>query len=102
MSCVRRRAALVDRETTVRNNQELATIENPVLTVVPGYVAYPPELSYPPRSHTNEPAAVIRERGKSRLVYIPGNIEATMWLSGHTDLSQLLLIPQARDRARRT
>ncbi len=68
----------------------LATVENPVLTVVPGYVAYPPELSYPPVSHTSEPAVVIRERGKSRLVYIPGNIEATMWLSGHTDLSQLL------------
>ncbi|HEX4286963.1 MAG TPA: alpha-amylase family protein [Terracidiphilus sp.] len=68
----------------------LATMENPVLTVVPGYVAYPPELSYPPVSHTREPAVVIRERGKSRLIYIPGNIEATMWLSGHTDLSQLL------------
>ena len=68
----------------------LAPVENPVLTVVPGYVAYPPELSYPPTPHTNEPAAVVREKGKSRLVYIPGDIEATMWLSGHTDLSQLL------------
>jgi hypothetical protein len=53
-------------------------------------VAYPPELSYPPTPHTNEPAVVVRERGRSRLVYIPGDIEATMWLSGHTDLSQLL------------
>jgi hypothetical protein len=68
----------------------LAPVENPVMTVVPGYVAYPPELSYPPIPHTNEPAVVIRERGKSRLVYLPGNIEATMWLSGHTDLSRLL------------
>ena len=68
----------------------LAPIDDPVLTVVPGYVAYPPELSYPPVSQTNEPAIVIRERGKSRLVYFPGDIEATMWLSGHTDLSRLL------------
>jgi hypothetical protein len=68
----------------------LATVDDPVLTVVPGYVAYPPELSYPRMPHTNEPAVVIRKQGKSRLVYIPGNIEATMWLSGHTDLSRLL------------
>lgn len=68
----------------------LAPIDNPVLTVVPGYVAYPPELSYPPVSQTNDPAIVIRERGKSRLVYFPGDIAATMWLSGHTDLSRLL------------
>jgi hypothetical protein len=68
----------------------LAPVDNPVLTVVPGYVAYPPELSYPPISQTNEPAVVVREQGKSRLVYFPGDIEATMWLSGHTDLSRLL------------
>jgi Hypothetical glycosyl hydrolase 6/Beta-galactosidase trimerisation domain len=68
----------------------LASIENPVLTVVPGYVAYPPELSYPPVSQTTEPAVVLRERGKSRLAYFPGDIEATMWLSGHTDLGRLL------------
>jgi hypothetical protein len=68
----------------------LAPVENPVLTVVPGYVAYPPELSYPPIPQTSEPAVVVREQGKSRLVYFPGDIEATMWLSGHTDLSRLL------------
>lgn len=68
----------------------LASIENPVLTVVPSYVAYPPELSYPPISHTNEPAVVLRERGKSRLAYFPGDIESSMWLAGHTDLTRLL------------
>ncbi len=68
----------------------LKPIENPVLTVVPGYTAYPPELSYPPVSQTDEPAVVLRERGASRLAYFPGDIEATMWLSGHTDLSRLL------------
>jgi hypothetical protein len=65
-------------------------VESPVLTVVPGYVAYPPELSYPPTPRTSEPAVVIREKGQSRLVYFPGDVERTMWRSGHTDLSRLL------------
>ncbi len=68
----------------------LAPVENPVLTVVPGFVAYPPELSYPTTPQTNEPAVVLREKGKSRLAYFSGDIEPTMWQSGHTDLSRLL------------
>jgi hypothetical protein len=53
-------------------------------------VAYPPELSYPVQDHTKEPAIVVRQAGKSRLVYFPGDIERTMWRSGHTDLARLL------------
>jgi hypothetical protein len=68
----------------------IAPVQDPVLTVVPGFVAYPPELSYPQTPQTNQPAVVLRERGKSRLAYFPGDIEPTMWLSGHTDLSRLL------------
>jgi len=68
----------------------VAPVEGPVLTVVPGFVGYPPELSYPPQPHTDEPAVVIREKGKSRLVYFPGDIERTMWTTGHTDLAHLL------------
>jgi hypothetical protein len=68
----------------------LAPVENPILTVIPGYVAYPPEMSYPSTPRTTEPAVVVSVRGKSRLAYFPGDIEATMWLSGHTDLSLLL------------
>ncbi len=66
------------------------TSSTQVLTVVPGYPAYPPELSYPPQSHTSEPAVVIRENGKSRTIYFPGDVERTMWKSGHTDLAHLL------------
>jgi hypothetical protein len=62
----------------------------PILTVVPGFVAYPPELAYPQPTHTTEPAIVVREIGKSRLVYFPGDVERTMWRSGHPDLSRLL------------
>ena len=68
----------------------VAPVEAPLLTVVPGFVAYPPELAYPPQSQTDEPAVVLRERGKSRLLYFPGDVERTMWRSGHTDLSRLL------------
>jgi hypothetical protein len=68
----------------------LAPVANPVLTVVPPYVAYPPELSYPTVPHTDEPAVVVREQGNSRLIYFPGDIDRTMWRSGNTDLSRLL------------
>ena len=68
----------------------LAPVEGPILTVVPGSVAYPPELSYPDPARTHEPAVVLREKGKSRLVFFPGDIDRTLWHSGHTDLSRLL------------
>jgi len=68
----------------------IAPVDSPVLTVVPGSVAYPPELSYPAQTRTDEPAVVLREKGKSRLAWFPGDIERTMWRSGHTDLSRLL------------
>jgi hypothetical protein len=68
----------------------IAPVENPVLTVVPAYTAYPPELSYPPVPKTNQPAVVVKEVGASRLVYFPSDIERTMWRSGNTDLSRLI------------
>ena len=68
----------------------LRPVDSPVLTVVPSYPAYPPELSYPSPSHTDEPAVVIREKGASRLLYFPGDIDRTLWRSGHTDLSRLI------------
>jgi len=72
------------------NRLPIAPVDDPVLTVVPGFVAYPPELAYPDPARTNEPAAVLREKGGSRLAYFPGDIERTLWRSGHTDLSRLL------------
>jgi hypothetical protein len=72
------------------NRLPIAPVLDSVLTVVPGFVAYPPELAYPPQSQTNEPAVVLREQGQSRLAFFPGDLERTMWRSGHTDLSQLL------------
>jgi hypothetical protein len=57
---------------------------------VPPYTAYPPELSYPTVPRTDEPAVVLKERGESRLIYFPGDIDRTAWRSGNTDLSRLL------------
>ncbi len=73
-----------------QNRIPLHPISDPALTVVPGFVRYPPELAYPPASHTNEPAVVLRESGDSRLAYFPGDIERTYWLTGHGDLLRLL------------
>jgi len=72
------------------NRVPVAPVEGAILTVVPGVVGYPPELSYPPQSRTGEPAVVVREKGRSRLIYFPGDIERTMWKTGHTDLARLL------------
>ena len=72
------------------NRVPVAPVEGPILTVVPGFVAYPPELSYPrSRGPTNRRSS-CGEKGKSRLIYFPGDIERTMWQSGHTDLARLL------------
>jgi hypothetical protein len=70
----------------------IAPVEGAVLTVVPGYVAYPPELSYPApgKERTTEPAIVVRQKGASRIVYFPGDVDRTSWRSGHTDLLRLL------------
>jgi Hypothetical glycosyl hydrolase 6/Beta-galactosidase trimerisation domain len=72
------------------NRVPLKPVDGAVLTVVPGFVAYPPELAYPTQSRTNEPAVVLREKGKSRLAFFSGDVERTMWQSGHTDLARLL------------
>jgi Hypothetical glycosyl hydrolase 6/Beta-galactosidase trimerisation domain len=73
-----------------QNRIPLRPVPDPILTVVPGFVQYPPELAYPPVSHTGEPAVVLRETGSSRLAYFPGDIERTYWLTGHGDLLRLL------------
>ena len=72
-----------------QNRLPVKPVQDPVLTVVPGFVAYPPELAYPPTSHTDEPAVVLREVGSSRLAYFSGDIERTFWLTGHGDLLRL-------------
>ena len=73
-----------------QNRIPLKPVPNPILTVVPGFVQYPPELAYPPVSHTDEPAVVLRETGSSRIAFFPGDIERTYWITGHGDLLRLM------------
>jgi Hypothetical glycosyl hydrolase 6 len=61
-----------------------------VLSSVPWYPAFPPEMVYPRTPRTQEPAAIFREAGKSRIAFFPGDIDRTCWRSGNSDLSQLL------------
>jgi hypothetical protein len=61
-----------------------------VLSVVPAYPAFPPEMVYPRTPRTTEPAAIFRELGNSRVAYFTGDVDRTCWRSGNSDLSQLL------------
>jgi hypothetical protein len=70
--------------------QPVAPVSQPVMTVVPPFVNYPPELAYPYIEKTDIPDLIATEKGSSRLVYWAGDIERTSWQSGNKDLSQLL------------
>ncbi len=61
------------------------------LSVVPNYPSFPPEMVYPRVRRTDEPAAIFRQQGTSRIVYFPGDIDRTFLRSGHPDFSQLLI-----------
>ena len=73
-----------------QNRLPLKPVDDPLLTVVPGFVRYPPELAYPPQSHTQEPAVVLRENGASRTAWFPGDVERTFWITGHGDILRIL------------
>jgi hypothetical protein len=73
-----------------QNRTPLKPVKDSVLTVVPGFVRYPPELAYPPLAHTDEPAAVLREFGPGRTAFFSGDVERTYWLTGHGDLLRLM------------
>ncbi len=72
------------------NRVPLKPIDDPLLTVVPGFVRYPPELAYPPVPHTLEPAMVLRNNGAGRTAWFSGDVERTYWLTGHDDLLSLI------------
>jgi hypothetical protein len=48
-------------------------------------------LVYPTVGKTDQPAVVLAERGKSRLVYLAGDIDRSYWHSQNPDLSRLLI-----------
>jgi hypothetical protein len=70
----------------------------PILTVVPPYPRGIPEMVYAherqempyPGPHSDEPAVVVRENGKSRLIYFSSDVDRCAWRSGNSDISRLL------------
>jgi hypothetical protein len=72
------------------NRVPIRSDEALVLSTVPWYPAFPPEMVYPRQPRTHEAAAVFRSVGQSRIAYLPGDIDRTCWRSGNTDLSRLL------------
>jgi len=71
--------------------QPTAPVKDPVLTVIPPFVNYPPELAYPYIEKTDMPNLVTQENNAGgRTVYYAGDIERTAWQSGNTDLARLL------------
>jgi hypothetical protein len=61
-----------------------------ILTVVPPYPAFPPEMVYPRTPKTDEPAIVMTEDALSRRIWLPGDVDRSFWRSGNGDLSRLL------------
>jgi hypothetical protein len=61
-----------------------------ILSVVPPYPAFPPEMVFTQTPRTDEPAIVLRDHGASRLAWIPGDIDRSFWRSNNGDLSLLL------------
>lgn len=60
------------------------------LTNVAAYPSYPPEAVFSPKPHTDESLAVFRESGRSRLVYLAGDIEAAYARTSAADLGDLV------------
>jgi len=61
------------------------------LTVIPSYPAFPPEMVYPRTTRSDEPAAMLRGVGSSRIAYFPGDVDRTFLRSGHPDFRRLLV-----------
>ena len=66
-------------------------MQDAILTVLPPFPAFPPEMVYPRVEHTDQPAIVLRQQGSSRTVYFPGDIDRAYWRSQNPDLSRLMV-----------
>ena len=71
------------------NRVRIKDVPNPVLTRVPPFPAYPPEMVYRETANTDGASVVVRE-GKGRVVYFTDDVDSTFWRSWNPDLGRLL------------
>lgn len=69
----------------------LAPIKNPVMTFIDPYPTYPPEAVHMRKPPTNLPSVVLQEKGKARLAYLSGDMDASHWRLDNWDLGRQLL-----------
>jgi hypothetical protein len=69
----------------------LAPVQNPIMTFINPYPTYPTEAVYMREPPTNSPSVVLREKGKSRLAYLSGDMDASYWRLDNWDLGRQLL-----------
>jgi Hypothetical glycosyl hydrolase 6/Beta-galactosidase trimerisation domain len=60
------------------------------LQIVPSYPDLPMEAVFPPPVSTHNPGVILRETGRSRVVYFPGDIDRTFWEVLDVDHAKLL------------
>jgi hypothetical protein len=60
------------------------------LQIVPSYPDLPMEAVFPPTVTTHNPGVILRESGRGRVVYFPGDIDRTFWEVLNVDHAKLL------------
>jgi len=60
------------------------------LEIVPSYPDLPMEAVFPPPATTHNPGVILREPGRGRVVYFPGDIDRTFWEVLDVDHAKLL------------
>jgi hypothetical protein len=60
------------------------------LEIVPSYPDLPMEAVFPPPIATHNPGVILREPGRGRVVYFPGDIDRTFWEVLDVDHAKLL------------
>jgi hypothetical protein len=69
----------------------LKPVPNPVMTFIDPYPTYPTEAVYMREPPTDSPSVVLQQKGKSRLAYLAGDMDASYWRLDNWDLGRQLL-----------
>ncbi len=69
----------------------LAPVAKPIMTYIKPYPAYPTEEVYMREPPTTLPTVVLQEKGRSRLAYLAGDVDASFWRLDNRDLGRELL-----------